>query len=379
MSGMLWELPGPRRFLETVENDIRDGNNEVIAVPARLGEIVGRAVRDRLRTDEITIRRFEALQAHDAPLIQLQYALNPGRSVDPRALPDVLLHLQELAGQVVWLDSIGEEDWSAWCRFLGEYTRAARGVPVLYRPVFAVVAEGRRALNLPLEEVGLSIRRWENVLRRIDSVVLVDELLGPFASSREVERSLVTEVISCLAAWDWRLAERMCAGAPLSVFYPEAVLRSHAAEVNPGMGLTRTPREFWADGLAADTAGNKCHLIALQDKGFSQELRVRLWSAQISVLMPFVEEARLEIVEQLQGQLAPMRYEASEVEIGELFRLVESGQIRVSYNMAQVVRALRRVRNKLAHREPVDLADLNALGLFRGIEPRAESFGVQAL
>jgi hypothetical protein len=97
--------------------------------------------------------------------------------------------------------------------------------------------------------------------------------------------------------------------------------------------------------------------LALDDpKG---EVERRVWSAQVGVLLPFVEERRQELLARLDGVLrVPFRTRFGEeitdlrdLEIGHIESQLLTSPLAVDPDVRRQVRRLREIRNSLAHLE----------------------------
>jgi hypothetical protein len=105
------------------------------------------------------------------------------------------------------------------------------------------------------------------------------------------------------------------------------------------------------------------HSASLALKDFKGTIARRIWSAEVGVILPFVEERRQEILTHLAGVLrVPFTTRFGEVisdvrdlEIGHIeSQLINSG-ITVHPNVRRLVRRLREIRNCLSHLEPLSL------------------------
>jgi hypothetical protein len=175
-----------------------------------------------------------------------------------------------------------------------------------------------------------------------------------------LRRELVIAVIAALALWDPTVSDAMI-DLPLErIFDPVEPL----AVVAHSRGWTSLPDDTAAcrhEGMVQRFADkDQIHsavLAASGDVHSLDELRRRVWSAQVGVLLPFVEGRRRELLEGLDGQLVgPFRFDdgvviqdARDLEIGQIeYQLAKRGR-----RVPQTIRLLKQIRNRLAHLEVV--------------------------
>ncbi len=105
------------------------------------------------------------------------------------------------------------------------------------------------------------------------------------------------------------------------------------------------------------------HSASLALKDFKGIIARRIWSAEVGVILPFVEERRQEILTHLAGVLrVPFTTRFGEVisdvrdlEIGHIESQLINNGITVHPNVRRLVRRLREIRNCLSHLEPLSL------------------------
>ncbi len=121
-------------------------------------------------------------------------------------------------------------------------------------------------------------------------------------------------------------------------------------------------QEGWCLGLAEIIDGEeKTHSAALALCNQSDEIRRRIWSAEVGVLFPYVEEQRQRILRRLAGLLrVPFETRFGEVitdwrdlEIGHIESQIVTNGIPVARETRRMLRQLREIRNCLAHQEVI--------------------------
>jgi hypothetical protein len=97
--------------------------------------------------------------------------------------------------------------------------------------------------------------------------------------------------------------------------------------------------------------------------GSEGEIQRRIWSAEVGIMLPFVEEQRQEILDRLTGFLqVPFRTRFGEtiedvrdLEIGHIETQLRSSNLYPDSNLMRLVQRLREIRNRLAHLETLSL------------------------
>jgi len=181
--------------------------------------------------------------------------------------------------------------------------------------------------------------------------------------------TLLASTIANVALWDPELAELLTAASPEDMLRPQRILKTLADD----RGWTPQVHPGWENGTMDDVSGRpQTHsaLLALADPGGI--LHARLWSAQVSVLLPAVEERRLSLVRRLRHELrTPVHTgygvvtDPTDLEIGQIaFQLRGRALPAAVYRQVQT---LLRVRNALAHGDPVSPAEALSPDLYRDV------------
>jgi hypothetical protein len=354
-------LPGPGEFIRLAADELREGRNLVLSLPRHLPDGLPEALRrERFSDYEVGCwRLFDAIRG---------VGPSPGRQVADCFLRSVppgpvdaswLAHHEDLAGHVIWLEGLTADNWPAWRDFLTQYAHACRSRPLLDRTVFVAALVGPVAGSPPAEDVALAVRPWAGVVEALDQMLYVSELLRgrPMPA---LQRELIVSVIAGLALWDPAVSEAL-AGLPL-----EKVLRP--GEVLATMARSRGWESLLDDQAACRHEGMVDHfagrdqvhssvLAGGRDTASADEFERRVWSAQVGVLLPFVEGRRRELLKRLDGQLSgPFRFDNGlvvqdprDLEIGQIeYQLRKRGR-----KVPPLVPVLKHIRNRLAHLEVV--------------------------
>ena len=127
----------------------------------------------------------------------------------------------------------------------------------------------------------------------------------------------------------------------------------------------------WHGGVVNQIEGAKqIHAAALAGVGEWLELKRRLWRAQVGVVLPYIEERRPMLLEELSTVLAvpfstpygQVLTDVRDLEVGHIEAQLAAGRVPVSEAIRTEVRWLREARNRLAHLEPLDYRTLERAG-----------------
>jgi len=366
-----WDLPGNSRFVGEVANALRSGRNVVLRVSERVQPGLGSAVRSELAGDhlewvnytppkhrqpiDVLYERF----ASAAPAREIRNALN-------------LVKYSRFEGLLVWIDEIDPSDWPAWADFLIEYESACRAVDPLDRTLLCVTSRGEVTRYQIDDEVCLANMTCRGTVWREDVQFYVSFLLED-RGLEGIQRDLACRLISQLAMWDVDAA-RTLARVDLSSLLEPAPILKQIAEERGWMDLHNNDREtLWIVGAAEEFDGEwKRHsaLYAIDDS--ERELERRIWTAEVEVLLPWVEKQRRLLLEKF-GSRLPMPFytldrkcitEVRDLEIGHIQYLLCQLRRRPNRHVMDLVWSLKKIRNALSHLEPVS-ADIVAGSLGR--------------
>jgi hypothetical protein len=267
------------------------------------------------------------------------------------------------------VEDLSAKSWPAWRVFLQEYAHDCRSRPLLERLTLVAPLAGAAGCRPPDEDVALAVRHWAGVVEPLDQLLFVYHLLRLRPMPR-LQRDVFAAVIAGLALWDPAVSRTLVELPFAEVLAPAEVLAALARE----RGWAVLPGEAtigWQEGMVDQFAGaERTHSSALAELDRARgadELQRRIWSAQVGVLLPYVEGRRRELLEGLGGQLTgPFHFDSGlvvsdirDLEIGQIeYQLTASGR-----RVPRVVRLLKEIRNRLAHLEVVgaDLLDPSEL------------------
>ncbi len=344
----LWDLPGARRFVDSTCDLLRGGSSVVVRFPG----VVPQGFDAALAATLGNTLHVDRLPVTTSPLQDLarRYADHPDHI---RRLPD-LCDEPGFRGRLVRPHGLDASTWPAWRDFLSTYAEASRSRPLIGRSLFLVLLAGSPPAEPPPADIGLVSRVWDSVLDDIDLLLFASERLRQRGGD-PLLRTLVTTTVARVAAWDFDTAAALVAESDDTIMDPRELLRAVASD----KGWTADTPLDWRLGTASRAGIAHPARAALDDP--PAELDRRLWSAQLSVLLPWIEARRHETVA---GNLFEVKRQmrADEdgqgdpfaLELGDLVRLFDRrGAHR---QIRRTVGRLRDVRNELAHRRHVTRA-----------------------
>jgi hypothetical protein len=373
MQHLWWQLPGPDQFVLRVVQDLRDGKNVILCLPEHLPSGLAFAIRSALSEGEdwpwYTLHIYGDDPVEPAHLLFSRFV----PEVCPNALRNAKTLAQEeaFAGKIIWLDGLTPNIWSAWKAFVLDYEHACRSRSLLERTVFCIPLTGDLALDPPAEDVCLSHHHWRGVVDRLDMLLFTSSLFQD-RGMPTLQKRIVTSVVANLALWDPAVTERFASEDLEKILHPVPILQ----EIARGRGWCPadggSPPYSWSKGmidLMEEEESIHSAALALNDaKGI---ITRRIWSAEVGVMLPFVEERRQELLTRLAGVLmVPFTTRFGEVisdvhdlEIGHIESQLINNGITVHPNVRRLVQRLREIRNCLSHLEPLSLELLLGAGI----------------
>lgn len=377
----LWDLPSARRFVESTCMVLEDGNSVVVAfVGSTVPDGFVAAVRDTERSGLRPSQNSAAGVQLDPvqQLLRWQYCERP-----ETVLNEVdLCQSVEFRGRLIRVTDVDERTWPAWGAFLRRYAQASRSMPMRGRTRFFLPFAGVPPPSGLDADVGLAVLRWAG-LERLDLLNLADHRLRE-RRIHEPMRSLLAETVARVAAWDFDTAESLLAEDERGIISPRVLL----ASIGSRRGWTAETAGLWHFGTASESGVRHAALVALEAR--SAELEHRLWSAQVAVLLPWIEARSRDVVQKNRDMVARRMTVAGlengdplSLEVGELQRIFKDdgrsrrrdhGQVRATQaggskgfggrqlrDVQRLFKLLHAARNKLAHRECLSFDEIDQL------------------
>lgn len=342
----VWDLPGPKRFIESIRYAIAHGSNVVVRFLGTPPQGFDDALMDALGS---TFRHVD-LAVTDSPFRDLSRAISAGTK--PFNSIEELLEDEKFRGALVHLHGINQTKWNSWRTFLTQYSEAIRGISVLGRSLFCVVLTGLPPCDFPTPDVTLTNREWDGALDEMDLLIFASEHLHDTIPSIPL-RNLLAATISRVAVWDLYTAKVLLEKSEIEILDPLVVLQQIAVE----RGWTdQTPLD-WRIGTVSQKSSVHPARAAIDNP--PNEIVRRIWSAQIAQIMPLIEEQRYALVKEhepdIRYRMRRSNMDDSDpygLELGDLARIVTD--VSTNRNLRRSIYSLRNVRNDLAHLKPLE-------------------------
>ena len=343
-----WDLPGPSRFVSSIADDLREGMNVLVGCPAYTPAGLRQSILLEFGKGEFHVIR--AGTANPTDLLFQHFVPDVGGSV----LHDIATFLEHIdrRSRVVWVENISAETWPAWDSFLREYQHACGEVPVLARTLFSVLLGPTSTQVLANNEVRLSAHRYDGYVNALDAL-LYASLAFSQNNLSSIEKDIAISVIARIGLWDPDLIQRLIVEPLHVILDPSLVLREVAQE------RSWEGAPSWAAGSLAKFGDTELtHSAALGPK--STELATRIWSAEVGVVLPRIEELRQKFLSRYSSRFR-MPYKTRFGQVFDDVRDLEIGHIcdqlqtiSASSEDRFAVDRLTKMRNRLAHLEPLD-------------------------
>lgn len=344
-----WDLPGPQRFLDNIEQSLRRGASVVVRFPGRVVQGFDDAIYERC-----DFARWTSLVADGLH--------TPRESLAARFAPEssslaALCSSEQFCGRLVYVSGFHPDNWIIWSDFLATYAQLSRNVADLARTRFLISLTGVPLPEPPQADVTIESADWRGVVTEIDLLILAYSS----TESRTVgltKRTLLATTVARVAAWDLDVAEMLLTRDDETIFEPSAALRAFA--LDRGWG-PETPAA-WELGTASADGSLHAGLASLTEPRLIER---RIWSAQTSVLLPLLDSRRYELIRENYGGLnAHLRSEGTPRDPFDLdFAPLEGFAQRPGFSPQVTSRAreLNKARRKLAHLEPLPLEMLRSV------------------
>ena len=353
----IWHLPGPSEYLSTVERSIRNGESVILRFPEGAPTGAETALHARLeycgRWRRVVVSPPTESMPVD-PLRHLFSELAPELSTMPDLTPVELCEEEGFRGCVIWIDGLCSINCCEWIQFLENYSQVSQNISRLWRTMFIVPVSGD-APEASRNNVALSMHDWATVVDEMDLVVLANNRLRA-RGFVETIRKLLVITIAQVAAWDCAVAEGLAQARMEDILDPLEFLKSDAR----GRGWTRETPPSVALGTESYLGVAHAALAAIREPS---EIRRRIWSAQVSVLLPVIEMQRRQVIREHRHQItAELRqkgrpYDPETLEIGDLAPLLSRACFaRFDQEVVSRVERLRFARNELAHGRPLPIS-----------------------
>lgn len=346
--------------MERISADLADGKQVFVRFPENPPKRFKTYLKEKwLENDgfewrELQLQYLDQEADHPAKLIYDIYL--------PDAPPDTVHNAANLAREpdfrnmIIWVEGLTPERWPAWNEFFYEFSEFSRNRPPEDRIRFLILLDGTLSGCQPKISLITSVRDWAGTVDRLSMMLYCTALVRDRRMSI-LQRRLMAELVACLALWDQNLADYLIQQKLEDLLEPNDLLYDFARELK----WNENTEESWPAGtINAFENKNLVHSACLVAKGREQDIRRRVWQAQLSVLFPVIEELRHALIDHLGDHLTvPFTDEKgrlitdrTEMEVGHIYYQLRNNS-KGDHPLRKQVRYLRDLRNHLAHMDPV--------------------------
>jgi hypothetical protein len=375
MNPEFWRLPGPARFIEKIRADLLDCRNAITVASPHLPDDMLTEVQ---RGVEGGYAGYEWHRLYNPPDLKANPATWLARHFGVELPVTATAHdfhdVDEAAGTVIVMADFPDELplLGKWAAFAEQYAQVCRASGGSTSPRF--LYHWPMPGHLPNTDLRLTLHRWDDTIDSTD-ILLYASLLMRRSGQSPFKRMLMGMMASRLSAGDPDLCQILCSLNLQEILKPLPHLKHYAA----GKGWDgNTPASLEKGTVVLLDGMEKEHPAWLAMQGREQDIAMLVWGAQISCIMPLVEERRQELVDavrhilKIPDHLPPDQTPDSieEIEIGAIHYQIKHSGVRVPQAVWHLSRTLRNVRNDLAHRKPLSgdrLSDETIKALTRGL------------
>lgn len=328
-----WELPSARSFFSEIESEVAGGGGVVTGGPSLPPDLDGAIDRYFKHRNFIVVRIEPTLDRLPAQALADAFTA----TAEAAALAHEARLTDYLAIVVTEaLDTTALNGWRMFMiRFLKERVGRSGGLAVLIL----------RLGNEPTLE-NLPLVAW-NGLRRIDVTIWAD-LHAPLDRSEPLA-SLAAALAVDLCGWRLDLAAEIARARRQDLLDPLGWLRLRVGQA------PAAPCKLNGRDMACP--------IALCQEGRDEEIRIRIWKAQLTALFPWLEAHRQRVIDRHRRILRIDQYQrelgvhdVDELEFGGLAWQLRN---RLGRAEADLVDCFAELRNDLAHRRVVNPGSLD--------------------
>lgn len=366
-----WSLPGPSAFVEDIIETVRTGINVVVCLPDHIPENLRSTLRSSM--DDGERLSFEAIDISSEkgsdPLGVLFSRFVSHQRRRPSLTCEDLCREDAFAGKLVWIDGLANDSWPVWRAFIEEYSHACRSFGIIFRTKICIVLRGELALQPPKEDVCLRNLVWRGRVSWYD-IFLYTSIAFRDSTLPDLVKGTAISICSKLALWDPAVVDLLAQQEDTErIFAPNDILKEISLSRNWYWNSQEGVKPCWHNGSLDLVDGyTQVHSALLACLPDGRRVMNRLWSAQVGVILPFVEERRIELVETLAPFLKvpfTTRFgetikDVRDLEIGHIELQLGSSNEGFDWDLLRFIGKLREMRNALAHGEPVQLAALES-------------------
>ena len=337
------------RFVENISESINSGYSVILQLPkyvpwyASMMEIVNSYImRDN------STRSFK--KECDQGIEPGEYLINKFCKQEVRAhyrpgigYPRFLAQIKEITlnQSILWVSEVDAVQVKRWHSFITDYNKALEKNKT--GGLFVIETND---ISLLKETKGIKLISYDDSIEEYDNYVF-NMLAAAELKESKLFKQYLSEAVSSMLPDDIELASICISMGRKFLNNPIDKIRKAAKD------------NYRSDGTVFDV------------KESDEQLKDRLWRAQIKIIFPLIEEHRNSVISKYKNQiepLLPLRAAYGEeidvvsgVELGTIAFLVTTGKIMVDANDSDKIRLLKNMRNTLAHIGVIEQNDIDKL------------------
>ena len=273
------------------------------------------------------------------------------RSASTRSIQEYIIDNKVLGNTIIWVKGLDTKRAKDWIKFCKGYNSASitNGLFVLE---IKEISEIRDVGNAEKISYSRHVKKFD--VQLFNSLILGSEHGG---SSRW--KNYISTLSAELCGTDAQISAELIDCCDLKTKEP-----------TEGLELICENEEFRKRGSDSESK----HILAYYRNGNHDEIKKRIWSAQLKVLFPIIEKARLEYIELYKSEIAnSLSYGnvkqfdeivtvPEDVELGTLHYLVSNHKINMNSQIDRDrIAFLRDCRNKIAHMDYCNIDEVQRL------------------
>lgn len=367
MNSSWWTLPGPSVFCKDIADELKAGRNVLVMLPEMETSGLLESIASKLREESLQLWKPDLDPASSSrPVTALLNLLVPDKQANLSPAEDPYQLLQDtmgFAGRIFRCCPQTREELQAWLDYIENYNRRFRNLPLMDQTFVLVVAMGLQDTVAIQSSTDLRVFEWNDVVREIDSLIFADLVVPRYCQQPSVCRKLAVYLCAGLALWDGELAEYLSSRDLKELMKPAHLLIEYADLKGWGPDMIGSDRlkEFGLKQCYEGRAMLHSSLVAMDDSQKSH-LERRVWKAQASVLLPWLEFVRMEVLEHLETRLrlpwqsksgaAPIE-NLEDLELNHISHQLRTALKHLDRDLARWCEWLTGIRNNLAHFKPL--------------------------
>ncbi len=357
MTSQWWNLPSVYQFVSSITADIKQGKNVVCFLPKYLPE---NNIRHRICDEMQDYCKTELLDVENLELEPIEILFEEYVEYNDSKQYNIqsLINNENFQEKIIYIEFNSTKQWSKWIKFLEKYEKLCREINTKQRTVFCIVLTGINPINnTPKSEVALSIHKWDNIIKFRDKLLFASYCFeGSNISPHLLD--LAISVTVKIADWDYELYLLLSDLSIEDILSPEQTLEELNLERNWVSEYVLLDEDSgWAEGMFNDNSIHSALLL------YQQQINLNklIWSGELMILFPFIEEKKIIILERYKNVIEKINTKEDNelIEIKDLHNYIKHNPSMFNnQNLEKMVRIFRMMRNKLAHLEKVDIQHL---------------------